>query len=156
MMEMRRKDRQMSEEFAWQVVDQCEYAFLSMIAEDGTPYGVVVNVFRDGMNVYFHCAMEGRKTACMRKNPRVCLTCVSRAEVVPEKLATLYSSAIAFGTAEEVVDSAEKVRLLHLLCERYTVPMDHMAIQTDFSGCAPKTAIWRIRVDTITGKARQQ
>lgn len=156
MVEMRRKDRQMSEEFAWQVVDQCEYAFLAMTAEDGTPYGVVVNVFRDGTDVYFHCAMEGRKTECMRKNPKVCLTCVSHAEVVPEKLATLYSSAIAFGTAEEILDPAEKVRLLHLLCERYEVPTGHASVKMEFAGCGPKTAIWRIRVDAITGKARQK
>ena len=48
MMEMQRKDRQMSEEFAWEVVDKSEYAFLAMTAEDGTPYGVVVNAFREG------------------------------------------------------------------------------------------------------------
>lgn len=155
-MEMRRKDRQMSEEFAWQVFDQCEYAFLAMTAEDGTPYGVAVNVFRDGTDVYFHCAMEGRKTECMRKNPRVCLTCVSRAEVVPENLATLYASAIAFGTAEEVVETEEKVRLLRRLCERYGVPADHGAMREAFAGCGPRTAVWRVRVDTITGKARQK
>lgn len=155
MMEMQRKDRQMSEEFAWEVVDKSEYAFLAMTAEDGTPYGVVVNAFREGTNIYFHSAMEGYKTDCMRKHPQVCLTCVSRAEVVPEKLATRYSSAIAFGTAEEVVDPEEKIRLLYLLCQRYAVPMDHASMRTEFVGCMPRTAIWRIKVDTITGKARQ-
>lgn len=152
---MRRKDRQLSEELAWQVVDQCEYAFLSMTAEDGSPYGVVVNVFRDGNDICFHCATEGRKTECIRRNPHVCLTCVSRAEVIPEKLATLYSSAIVFGVVEEVDTFEEKVRLLHRLCERYGVPENHTAVQTEFSACLSKTAIWRIRVSAITGKARQ-
>ena len=33
-MKMRRKDRQMTEEFAWSVVDKCEYAVLGMTAEE--------------------------------------------------------------------------------------------------------------------------
>ena len=152
---MRRKDRQLSEELAWQVVDQCEYAFLAMTAEDGSPYGVAVNIFRDGNDICFHCATEGRKTECMRRNPHVCLTCISRAEVVPEKLATLYSSAIVFGVVEEVDIPEEKIRLLHRMCERYDVPADHTVVQTGFAACAPKTAIWKIRVNHITGKARQ-
>ena len=61
MREMRRKERQITEEEAWAVVDKCEYAFLAMTAEDGTPYGLPVTIVREGRNVYFHSAMEGRK-----------------------------------------------------------------------------------------------
>ena len=53
MMEMRRKDRQMSEEFAWEVLDKCEYAFLAMTAEDGTPYGLPLTIVRDADTCIF-------------------------------------------------------------------------------------------------------
>ena len=81
MTEMRRKDRQMPEEFAWQVVDKCEYAFLAMTAEDGSPYGLPVTIVRDGNAVYFHSAMEGRKVRCLRQHPKVCLTCVGDTQI---------------------------------------------------------------------------
>ena len=60
MAEMRRKERQMPEEFAWEVVDKCEYAFLAMTAEDGSPYGLPVTIARGGRAIYFHSALEGR------------------------------------------------------------------------------------------------
>ena len=68
MREMRRKERQITEEEAWAVVDKCEYAFLAMTAEDGTPYGLPVTIVREGRNVYFHSAMEGRKIRCLRQH----------------------------------------------------------------------------------------
>ena len=99
MTEMRRKDRQMPTEFAWDVVDKCEYAFLAMVAEDGGPYGLPVTIVRDGENVYVHSAMEGRKVDCLRSHPVVCLTCVGNTEIQQDRFTTLYESAVAFGTA---------------------------------------------------------
>ena len=87
-MEMRRKDRQMTEDFAWEVVDRCEYAVIAMTAEDGTPYCLPVNVVREGRNIYFHSAMAGRKAESLRLHPRVCLTCVGENQVLPERYTT--------------------------------------------------------------------
>ena len=88
MREMRRKERQMPEEFAWEVADKCEYAFLAMTAEDGGPYGLPVTIARDGRIIYFHSAMEGRKVECLRRSPRVCLSCVGDPRVPPGKFTT--------------------------------------------------------------------
>ena len=41
---MRRRDRQIPEEQAWEILDRCDYAVLAMTAEDGTPYGLPLNV----------------------------------------------------------------------------------------------------------------
>jgi predicted GIY-YIG superfamily endonuclease/nitroimidazol reductase NimA-like FMN-containing flavoprotein (pyridoxamine 5'-phosphate oxidase superfamily) len=152
---MRRKDRQMPAEFAWEVVDKCEYAFLAMIAEDGVPYGLPVTIVRTGETVYFHSAMEGRKIRSLRKSPRVCLTCVGDTEILQEQYTTLYESAVAFGTAEEVTDAEEKKEALRRLCLRHTP--DHMegfadAIQRSLA----RTAVWKIRVEEISGKAKRQ
>ena len=104
MMEMRRKDRQMPEEFAWEVVDKCEYAFLAMTAEDGTPYGLPVTIVRKEWDIYFHSAPEGRKAECLRRRPQVCITCVGDTEVQQDRFTTLYESAVAFGTAVELTE----------------------------------------------------
>ena len=39
---MRRKDREMPEEFARMVADKCEWAVISMIDTEGRPYGIPV------------------------------------------------------------------------------------------------------------------
>ena len=154
MMEMRRKDRQMPEEFAWEVVDKCEYAFLAMTAEDGTPYGLPVTIVREGRNVYFHSAMEGRKVECLRRQPRVCLTCVGDTAIQQDRFTTLYESAVAFGTAAEVTENAEKVEVLRLLCLRHT-PDNIADFDRAVNASLARTGIWKIAVEELTGKAKR-
>ena len=154
MREMRRKERQITEEEAWAVVDKCEYAFLAMTAEDGTPYGLPVTVVREGRNIYFHSALEGRKVECLRRQPRVCLTCVGDTAIQQDRFTTLYESAVAFGTAAEVTENAEKVEALRLLCLRHTP--DNMAdFDRAVNASLARTGIWKIAVEELTGKAKR-
>lgn len=154
MTEMRRKDRQMPEKFAWEVVDRCEYAFLSMTGEDGTPYGVPITIVRDGRAVYFHSAMEGRKVRCLRQNPRVCLTCVGNTEIQQDRFTTLYECAVAFGTASEVTEETEKIQALRILCQRHT-PANMENFDKAIEKSLARTGIWKIVVEEISGKAKQ-
>ena len=154
MAEMRRKERQMPEEFAWEVVDKCEYAFLAMTAEDGGPYGLPVTIAREGNSIYFHSAMEGRKIVCLRRSPRVCLSCVGDTRIPPGKFTTLFESAVALGTAEEVTEDHEKIHGLRLLCQRHTP--DHMeAFDKAVAKSLERTSVWKITVEEITGKAKR-
>ena len=57
--QMRRADRAISREDALAVIDRCAYGTLSLIATDGTPYAVALNVVRDGKKLFFHSAPEG-------------------------------------------------------------------------------------------------
>lgn len=154
MTEMRRKERQMPEEFAWEVVDKCEYAFLAMTAEDGSPYGLPVTIARGGRAIYFHSALEGRKAECLRRSPRVCLSCVGDTRVPPGKFTTLFESAVAFGRAEEVTEDNEKIHALQLLCQRHT-PDNMENFPKAVAKSLSRTGVWRITVEEITGKAKQ-
>ena len=151
---MRRKDRQMPEEFAWEVVDKCEYAFLAMTAEDGSPYGLPVTIARGGQAIYFHSALEGRKAECMRRSPRVCLSCVGETRVPPGKFTTLFESAVVFGRAEEVTADDEKIHALQLLCRRHT-PDNMENFPRAVAKSLSRTGVWRITVEEITGKAKR-
>lgn len=151
MRKMQKPEQARSMEFAWDVVDHCLYAVLSMTAEDGAPYGVPVNIVREGNSVLFHCAKVGKKTDCLRKNPHVCLTCVKDAQIQQARYTTLYSSAIAYGTAAEVTEERDKVAALKLLCKRY-MPDNPEGFAPVMAKDYPAVAIWRITVEEITGK----
>ena len=69
MTKMRRADRAISREDALAVIDRCAYGTLSLIATDGTPYAVALNVVRDGKKLFFHSALSARKSAGL---PAVC------------------------------------------------------------------------------------
>ena len=70
---MRRKDREQSEEFGWNVLETCPYAVLSTTDDEGLPYGIPVSpAVLDGV-IYFHSAKHGTKSKLLRKHPDVCL-----------------------------------------------------------------------------------
>ncbi len=151
MREMQFKARQAAEEAAWNTIDACPYGVLSVTTEDGTPYSVPLSPVRQGREVYFHCAHTGWKAECLRRAPRVCLTCVSRAEPDQAGLTVRYDSAVAFGTAREVTDPAEKAACLRLLCRRYA-PDNPDGAERSIARSLEKTAVWKITVEEITGK----
>lgn len=154
MHEMRRRDRQMPEEFAWEVVDKCEYAFLSVVTEEGMPYGIPLTIARRGNCVYFHSAIEGRKVTALRKNPQVCLTCVGDTAIQQDRFTTLFESAVAFGTAREITDDEEKIEALRLICQRHTP--NHMDMfGKEVAASLKRTGIWCITVEEIKGKAKR-
>lgn len=121
---MRKAKRQRDEAWALEVFDRAPYVTVSMTRPDGTPYGLPLSVVRrDNRRFYFHCGPEGEKIDCMRANPQVSLSAVSKCtpKFEEEKLnfTEYYNSAIACGTAEFVTDEAEKIEALRLLCERF-------------------------------------
>lgn len=131
MREMRKAERRQSAEWALEVFDRAPFVTVSMTRPDGTPYGVPVNmVRRDAETFYFHCAGEGEKLDCIKANPTVSLSAVSKCtpkfEEEKQNFTEHYNSAIAIGKAEIVEDADEKIEMLRLLCERFLPKyMDH-------------------------------
>lgn len=151
---MRRHDRQTDSQFALNVLKDCEYATLSTINEDITPYGVPISpVLLDGA-VYFHGAPLGTKMENIAARPRVCLSCVGKTRLVPEHFTTEYESAVITGKAQIVTDDEERLRALRAICEKYAPSHLHR-----FEEVAAKslegTCICKISVEEITGKARK-
>ncbi len=121
---MRKGNRQKYADWALEVFDRAPYVTVSMIRPDGTPYGLPLSLVRDGDNTfYFHCAGEGEKLDCLRHNPTVSLSAVSKCtpkfEEVKNNFTEYFHSAIAVGKAEIVNDDSEKIKALRLLCSRF-------------------------------------
>lgn len=151
---MRRKDREMSREFALDVVDKCEYAVISMIEPEGLPYCLPITIARDGEYVYFHCGPEGLKVDCLKANPEVCMTCVGDTQRATDKFTTEFESAVLRGKAEEVLEDDEKVHALRIICERHT-PANMAEFDKAIEKSLFRTAVWRIRIREITGKRKK-
>lgn len=124
MKQMRKAARQKDEEWALNVFDRAPFVTMSMIRPDGTPYGLPLSLIRSNRRTfYFHCADEGDKLDCIRANPVVSLSAVSRCtpkfETEKKNFTMYYDSAIALGEAEIVTDNSEKIMALCLLCQRF-------------------------------------
>ncbi len=152
MREMRRKERQLSDEAAWEAVEESLFGVLSLIGEENRPYSVPLNFARKGNCLYFHCAKVGQKVDLLRENPGVCVSFVKEAAADEENLTTKYVSATLFGAAREVTEEREKREALTLLARRFTPHFMENA-QKELENLLSVTAVWRIEVDTITGKS---
>lgn len=121
---MRKSSRKRDAAWAMEVFRKAPYITVSMTRPDGTPYGLPLSLVASGDNCfYFHCAGEGEKLDCLRANPTVSLSAVSRCtprfEEDKQNFTEYYHSAVAIGRAEIIDDPTEKTEALRLLCERF-------------------------------------
>ena len=124
MKQMRKAARQKDEAWALDVFDRAPYITVSMTRPDGSPYGLPLSLVRsDSRTFYFHCAGEGEKIDCIKADPRVSLSAVSRCapryEAEKNNFTMYYDSAVALGRASIVDDNAEKIKALRLICLRF-------------------------------------
>lgn len=151
---MRRKDRQMPEEFALAVIDKCPFAQVAVTDENRIPYCVPLSVARDGGSIYFHSAFEGTKTDILKNNPKVYVSCVGDVTPAADRFTTEFESAAFSGTACEVTDTQEKIRALRLICEKYT-PANMKNFDDAIAKSLDRTAVWKIRIENLTGKRKK-
>lgn len=121
---MRKASRKQGSDWALEVFDKAPYVTVSMTRPDGSPYGLPLSLVRkDETTFYFHCADEGEKIDCLRHNPIVSLSAVSKCtpafEEDKQNFTEHYNSAIALGKCEPVTDKTEKIEALRLLCLRF-------------------------------------
>ena len=154
MVNMRRKDRELSQELALAVTDNCAFSVMATVNPDGSPYCIPLSPARDGEWLYFHCAHEGQKTKNIKHENRVCITCVGEIKVIPRDFGIEYESAVINGVAFEVTDREEKIRALALISRRYT-PEDMDIFDEAIQRNIERTAVWKIRIDEISGKGRK-
>ena len=116
-------------------------------------YIVPVNYVYDDENIYCHSA-NGMKIEMMRKTPEVCF------EVDDIKDMTNWQSVIAWGKFEEIIDMAEKQKVLQKLTDRITpyiiddsVTREHGFVDEESDiGTSVELIIYKIVVHKKTGR----
>jgi nitroimidazol reductase NimA-like FMN-containing flavoprotein (pyridoxamine 5'-phosphate oxidase superfamily) len=154
---MRRHDRRLSDEAALHLLRQGEWGVLSLAGERA--YGVPVNYVLDDADgpqwpdIFFHCALEGKKLEYIWKNPSVCLCVVAKAEVLREEFSTEYASVMVMARAEIVRDDQERLRIFRLFGRHFT-PFSLEEIDAYIALHAARTCLVRLCPLEASGKAR--
>lgn len=157
---MRKESRAMSAEWALQVMDKAPFVTLSLTRPDGTAYGVPMSMGRtDDHTFYFHCAAEGEKLDCIKSNPHVCISAVSRCKptVGPKdgSFTLEFQSAIGFGLAEIVDNDEEKIAVLRAICLRFLPGNMDNFIPSIQRSLHRTTVIRVVLTQPLTGKRKQ-
>ena len=138
---MRRSDRARDRSFAFDVIDRCGHGVAALSTGGEGPYCIPLSLVRVGDDLFFHCALEGRKLDLLRRDPRVCVTFVAADQpaYLPESnmYTTFFQSAVVTGTAFEVTDPGQKTAALRAVRRSLT-----------------STAVWGIHMEEVTGKEK--
>lgn len=166
MIEMRRKDREMDEKFAYSVIDKVAFGTLATVNDDNTPYCIPISFARDENKIYIHSAFQGTKINNLKANHSVTMSFVGNTHIPfpdPESSAgmkenevftTEFESAIIKGTASFVEDTEEKILALRLLCEKYC-PKNMGFFDEVIKSSLKITCVIRIDVEEIKGKRKK-
>lgn len=155
MYNMRKKNRQTSQQQAVEIFNECTYAVIATVNDDNTPYCIPISpsvIYND--YIYFHCAKSGQKLDNIKSNPKVCITCVGNICIPQNKFTVNFESCVVYGTASIVNDSEEKILALRLICQKYT-PENMGNFDEAISKSLDITEICKISVDYITGKSKK-
>lgn len=147
---MRRFKQQLPDAEARQILDSATNGVLSLVGDNGLPYGVPMSFVFDGAQaIYFHCACEGRKMDCVRHSRRASFCVVAMDEVHPEEFTTYYRSVIAEGRISVVEEHEAMIAALRMLSAKYSPGVDSTH---EITGSLDRVAVMRLDVETLVGK----
>ncbi len=149
---MRRKDREMSEKFAWVALDRCNYATFAVTDLNGRPYSVPMLFARKDRSIYYHSFSQGRMFEIMKTEPEVCINAVPIAAPVPTTNELAFASVIVFGKAHVVEDDEEKIMAMTLMQKKLS-PDNMAAFGRGIPFSLTHLGVVRIDVTEITAKA---
>ncbi|KAH7816783.1 putative 5-nitroimidazole antibiotic resistance protein NimB [Monocercomonoides exilis] len=152
--QVRRKERESSNEEALKLLSTQNYGVLSLCGANGYGYGVPMNYAFDGHNsLYFHCASEGFKIDSLRLNNKVSFCVIGEHEVNFKSLTTSYSSVIAFGILEELISAEDKRKGLSCFIESVVSELPEKAKTSMLTNSLQKVTILRLNIEHLTMKA---
>ena len=97
--------------------------------------------------------MEGHKLENLAANNSISFCVVGETEILPDKFATRYESAIIFGKAYELTGN-EKLSGLTELLKKYSPDFLEKG-QLYIESNAEKTRVYKIEIEALSGKARR-
>ncbi len=151
--EMRKKNRQVTNEEAIDILKNGSNGVLSVYGDNGYPYGVPVSYSYDDGKIYFHGFITGHKLDGIKTNEKVCFTIVTKDEVQAKDFATNYESVIVFGKAKIINDKDAKIPPKMKIAEKYSKGYEKEAMEY-IEASMKGFCIVEITIDHITGKRR--
>lgn len=152
--EMRRKRQQLEREECVAVLREATSGVLSVLGDDGYPYGVPLShAYVDGRLV-FHGAAKGHKLDAIRANPKASYTVVAQDAVVPEEFTTYFRSVIAFGRMR-ILEGDEKLAALRQLGDRFW-PGHEAERDAEIAPRLDRMTVFMMEIDHLSGKQAKE
>ena len=149
---MRRIKQQLSDEEALEILVKAKRGVLSVIGDDGWPYGIWLNPHyrREDGRIYFHGAKEGHKIDALRRDARVSFTVIDDGVQDEGGWAYTFRSVVVFGRIEFVEDPAFALERCRELARRFNP--SEAEIEKEIQAAGARVQVLRLVPEHITGK----
>ena len=150
--EITRIKQKLSDEECAEVLRTEVRGVLSVLGDDGYPYGMPLNHYyneEDGC-LYFHSGKKGHKIDAMVREPKASFCVYDRGYRREGEWALNIRSVIVFGKIEMVEDTETIYEIARKLSRRFTDDEEYIGREIQKSG--PRTLMFRLRPEHIRGK----
>lgn len=150
--EMRRIKQQISEDACKNVLINAPRGVLSMIGDDGYPYGIPLTYWycEENGHIYFHGAGEGHKMDAIKACDKVSFCVMDEGYRKEGEWSLNINSVVIFGRIRVVENNDEKVRACATMCKKFTDDKEYM--EREFRTAFDRVTVLELIPEHITGK----
>ncbi|MCD8150885.1 MAG: pyridoxamine 5'-phosphate oxidase family protein [Clostridiales bacterium] len=150
--DMRRCKQLISDNECREILRSEKRGVLSVIGDDGYPYGVPINFFydEDENALYFHGARQGHKIDAIKNCGKVSFTTWNRGLQKDGDWAFYITSVIVMGIAELVDDYDVVYEKAHKLADKYYPSKEE--IETEWNRDGKNVQLIAVRIQHMAGK----
>ena len=122
---MRRKEKELlDQESIKAIIRECSVCRLGLSVNDN-PYIVPVSFGFDGLSIYFHTAIEGKKIEYIQANNKVCFEFEHKLQLAPDqkdpcKWTFSFQTVIGYGKIHELMEKDQKINGLSHIMAQYS------------------------------------
>ena len=150
---MRRFKQELSKEDTIKIFENGSYGTLAVLGDDDYPYAVPISYVYGNGKLYFHCAKQGHKLDAVQNNAKASFCVVSQDKVIPERLTTIYESAIAFGRARVIDDDTGMRKALECVAQKYSSVNSEESNKDAIEKHWSEVCIIALEIEHMSGKA---
>ena len=147
---MRRFKQQISEEECIRILKEQPRGVLSMIGDDGYPYGIPLDHWYSGNKLYFHGAKVGHKMDAITAFDKVSYCVMDEGFRRDGEWALNIKSVVVFGRIRVVEDEAKKREICTNLVRKFTD--DEEYLQEELTNAFSRVNCLELTIEHMTGK----
>ena len=147
---MRRSKQQLGEEETLEVLKNAKRGVLSVIGNDGWPYGIYLNPHYENGKIYFHGAKAGHKIDALRKDAKASFTAIDDGVKEEGGWAYTFRSVVVFGRVEFIDDQGKALEICRHLARRFNP--SETDIEDEVRRAGQHVQVFALIPEHITGK----
>ena len=147
-----RQKQVLSNEECLEILKTAPRGVLSVIGDDGYPYGTPINHLyceEDG-KIYFHGGKKGHKIDAMRASDKVSFVCTDGGKKADEGWWLQFRSVVVFGRVEFIDDPVVVDRVVRRITKKFIEDEDYF--QQELQEAGNRTLVFALKPEHITGK----